>query len=130
MPFFQDGRCDVAHGLYVETVHDQAEAAQDTQAQLKGAEATVPDYFGNVDPLGRFHLHREIQYIGLTRVFTSRWLRRRRSSCREVERLETHDNVPEVWPLVDPQGEYATRLCTVLPRLGNPAPSTPRVPRR
>src|ERR1700722_19878400 len=118
MPLLQDGRCDVAHGLYVEAVHDQAEATQDTQAQLKGAEATVTDYFGNVDPLGRFHLHREIQYIGLNRVFTSRCPRRRHSSRRAAERSETRGSVPEVRPLVDPRGEHATRLCTVLPRLG------------
>ena len=35
VPFLQDGRCNIAHGLHVETVHDQAEAAQDAQAQLK-----------------------------------------------------------------------------------------------
>ena len=63
VPFLQDGGRDVAHGLHVEAVHDQAEAAEDAQAQLKAAEAAVADDFRNVDPLGRFHLHREIQYI-------------------------------------------------------------------
>src|SRR6185436_7141440 len=56
LPILDDGGREVAEGLDVEAVHDQAEAAENEDAGLKWTDFAFIENFGNIDGLLRHSL--------------------------------------------------------------------------
>ena len=63
-PVLDDGRRDVAHGLHVEAVHDQADHAEDEDSDLEWPDPALLEQLTDVDLAGRRLGHRVLLRVG------------------------------------------------------------------